>query len=77
MLILSRKIEEAIYIGNNAEIRVHVLGVQGHNVRLGIEAPREVPVHREEIYRRIQAEKEGNGNIDTDEGDNNGNKSDE
>lgn len=57
MLVLSRKIEEVIYIGNNAEIRIHILGVQGRNVRIGIEAPKDVPVHREEIYKRIQKEK--------------------
>lgn len=58
MLILTRKVEEAIYIGNNAEIKVRVLGVQGGYVRLGIDAPREISVHREEIYLRIQEEKE-------------------
>ncbi len=57
MLIRTRKIEEAIYIGNNAEIKIRVLDVQGRTVRLGIDAPREIPVHREEIYERIQAEK--------------------
>jgi len=57
MLILSRRIEEAIFIGENAEIRIHVLGVQGRCVRLGIEAPKEMPVHREEIYERIQKER--------------------
>lgn len=55
MLILTRKIEEAIYIGNNAEIRIQILGVQGNHVRLGIQAPRDIPVHREEIYLKLRS----------------------
>lgn len=57
MLILARKHGEAIFIGVNAEIRIHVLDIQGRTVRIGIEAPKETPVHREEIYERIQKEK--------------------
>lgn len=56
MLILTRRIGEEIMIGDEAKIAV--LGVKGSQVRLGIEAPRELPVHRREIYDRIQAEKE-------------------
>lgn len=54
MLILTRKIGERIIIGR--EISVTVIGVNGNQVRLGIDAPRQTPVHREEIYRRIKRE---------------------
>lgn len=66
MLILSRKVEESIFIGPNAEIKIRVLGIQGRNVQIGIEASREMPVHREEIYNRIKEEKAK----ETDEGGN-------
>lgn len=59
MLILTRKSGETIRIGNN--ISITVLGVSGQQVRLGITAPAEVEVHREEIYRRIQAEQQEKG----------------
>lgn len=52
MLVLSRRIGETLHIGN--DIQVVVLGVNGNQIRLGIKAPREVSIHREEIYRRIQ-----------------------
>ncbi len=57
MLILTRKVEEQIFI-NGEEIKVRILGVQGKNVRLGIEAPRNMSVHREEIYRKIMVDNE-------------------
>lgn len=57
MLILTRRIGESIYIGD--EVRLTVLGVRGTQVRIGINAPKGVPVHREEIYYRIKNEQGG------------------
>ena len=54
MLILTRRVGETVVIGN--DVTVTVLGVKGNQVRLGVNAPREVAVHREEIYERIQGE---------------------
>lgn len=56
MLILSRLLNESIIIGD--DVVVSVLGVQGNQVRIGIDAPKEVAVHREEVYIRIQHENE-------------------
>ncbi len=56
MLILTRRVGETLMIGD--EVSVTVLGVKGNQVRVGIQAPKSVAVHREEIYRRIQREKQ-------------------
>jgi len=55
MLILTRRISESVIIGD--DVKITVLGVKGNQVRLGIDAPKHVSVHREEIYARIQQEK--------------------
>jgi carbon storage regulator len=66
MLILTRRVGETVVIGD--EVEVTVLGVKGNQVRLGVNAPRDVSVHRQEIYERIRKEKGAdNGAAGTDE----------
>jgi carbon storage regulator len=54
MLILSRRVGGSLIIGD--DVTVNVLGVKGNQVRIGVDAPKDVPVHREEVYDRLQEE---------------------
>ncbi|OYW20877.1 MAG: carbon storage regulator [Planctomycetales bacterium 12-60-4] len=56
MLVLSRQRDESIFIGDN--IKITVVDIRGDKVRLGIEAPSEIPVHRQEVYEAIQREQQ-------------------
>ena len=58
MLILTRRVGEAVVIGE--EVTVTVLGVKGNQVRIGVNAPKSVSVHRDEIFERIKNERESN-----------------
>lgn len=60
MLILTRKVGEVLVIGDDVEVTV--LGVRGQQVRLGIKAPKDVSVHRQEIYDKIQSENQSQDN---------------
>ena len=63
MLILTRRVGETVMIGN--DVTVTVLGVKGNQVRVGINAPKNVAVHREEIYERIKREQQGDSQGDS------------
>mgnify|MGYP003955733187 FL=1 len=65
MLILTRRVGETLVIGD--DVIVTVLGVRGNQVRLGVNAPKDIAVHREEIYQRIQNEKSGKISSESDE----------
>ncbi|SBS34268.1 Carbon storage regulator [Marinomonas aquimarina] len=62
MLILTRRVGETLMVGD--EVSVTVLGVKGNQVRIGINAPKDVSVHREEIYLRIQKEQDDQSSED-------------
>lgn len=66
MLILTRRTGETIMIGDN--IKITMLGIKGNQARIGIDAPKDVAVHREEVYYRIQ-ETKGNDRRDYDDGE--------
>jgi carbon storage regulator len=59
MLILTRRVGEAVMIGN--DVVVAIVGVKGKEVRIGVQAPKSVPVHREEVLERIQREQSSGG----------------
>ncbi len=61
MLILTRRVGESLMIGD--EVNVTVLGIKGNQVRIGVNAPKEVAVHREEIYQRIQEENDSGNKV--------------
>jgi carbon storage regulator len=63
MLILTRRVGETVMIGN--DVTVTVLGVKGNQVRVGVNAPKDVAVHREEIYERIKREQDPDAKMGT------------
>ena len=69
MLILTRRFGQSIMIGKDGEIKITVLSHNGAQIKIGIDAPANIPVHREEIFLRIQEEKKFDGSSDDDEED--------
>lgn len=61
MLVLSRKIDESVVIGNN--VRITVVAIRGDKVRIGVDAPKEIPVHRREVYEQIISSGETIANV--------------
>ena len=70
MLILTRRVGETVMIGN--DVTVTILGVKGNQVRVGINAPKTIAVHREDIYERIKREQEGSSDSDDGEAQSSG-----
>ncbi|PIE37598.1 MAG: carbon storage regulator [Gammaproteobacteria bacterium] len=64
MLILTRRVGESLMVGD--DIKVTFLGIKGNQVRLGVNAPRDVAVHREEVYKRIQDDQNHEGDAEND-----------
>ena len=60
MLILTRRPDESLIIGN--DVKVTILGIHGNQVRIGVTAPKNITVHREEVYQRIQEERNNKNN---------------
>jgi len=58
MLVLSRRKNESIVVGDNGELVITVIEIRGDKVRIGIQAPTEIPVHRQEVYEAIMREKQ-------------------
>ncbi|MBQ44569.1 MAG: carbon storage regulator [Porticoccaceae bacterium] len=67
MLILTRRVGETLVIGD--DVTITVLGVRGNQVRVGVNAPKDVAVHREEIYQRIQDEKTDENSVENNKKD--------
>lgn len=64
MLIVTRRVGERLVIGEDGEVVITILETRGNQVRVGVDAPRDIPVHREEIYNRIL---DGNQGVEEDE----------
>lgn len=58
MLVLTRRQQESVIIGEHGEIKITVLRINGNQVKIGIDAPKELPINRQEIYERIKAQED-------------------